>query len=284
MIYKKDANFPYPILAESSVGYKEDHTFQIAVQFEEDADHYRFSIQNNMTSVFLRGLIEKQDASYLLVIQGKDNQFFPLAPERMYVDIPQNKISLKKRTSIQLHIVSNKRISFTENLELTPFYNQFKHEVTVEPYSMLGFSNVVTFEGGMKNPTELFEKRLNPELSSAIKFELESEFIVIEFKEEAFQLQAAGPALLNPFLYTGLRVALERFVRTYANEDEDYVDLEDIEEPTDLLDYKLHHLMVRKLIEEINFDNIDEVISKISSGVMEKYVKAVEGLRQHEED
>lgn len=283
MIYKKDANFPYPIITETALSYV-GSTFQISVGFEEDEDVYRFTINCELTSAFVRSLLESGAVEYLLVIQSKDTKFYKLRPDQMSVEVLKRKISLSNRTSIQMHIVAKETISFAENGELTSFYDRMKNQIEVGKYSMIGYSNIVTFEGGMKHPTQLFEKRFNPKLKTAIKFELEREHIVIEFRDEESQLQSVGAAFMNPYLYTGLRMALERFVRNYADDGEEYVEIAQLEDPTDLLDYKLYYLMKHKSVAELDFDNIDEVIGKISNGIIEKYVHAVKGLRSSEED
>ncbi|AOV07408.1 hypothetical protein [Sporosarcina ureilytica] len=77
MIYKKDANFPYPIISETALGY-EDSTFQIRVGFEEDGDVYLFKINRELISSFVNELLQNGQAEYLLVIQSKDTKF--LAP------------------------------------------------------------------------------------------------------------------------------------------------------------------------------------------------------------
>lgn len=283
MIYKKDANFPYPIVTETALTYA-DCVFQIRVGFEEDGDLYRFNINSDLTSDFVQNLLDRGLAEYLLVIQSKDTKFYKLRPGQMHVEILKRKISLSNRTAIQLHIVAKEKISFATNDELTGFYDSMKDQIEVEEYSMIGYSNIVTFEGSMKNPTQLFEKRFNPELPTAIKYEMESEYIVIHFRDEEFQLQSVGAAFMNPYLYTGLRMALERFVRNYADDGEEYVEIEQIEDPTDLLDFKLHNLMKHKSVSEVNFDNLDEVIGKISNGMIEKYVDAAKGLKNNDED
>ena len=184
-----------------------------------------------------------------------------------------------------MHIVAKANISFQNNYELNQFYDQLKSSIVVPKFSMLGFSNIVTFEGGMKNPLDLFEKRLDPQLSSAIKFELGAECIIIHFRDEEVQFQsmAKASAFINPYLYTGLRMALERFIGTYAEEDDDIVELLQITQPEDLLDYKLYNLMISKSVEELSVDNIDEVIGRISHQIIEKYVKAVKELVTNED-
>ena len=171
MIYKKDANFPYPILSSSSLAYKESD-FTIKVSFEEDGDLYRFKITSQLDSDFVEALLHKSDAEYLLVIQSKDTKFFSLKPDNLQVEILKSRISLSNRTSIQLHIVTKNDVSFTDNRELNSFYDSMKDSIVISKFSMIGFSNIVTFEGGMKNPLELFEKRLNPNLNRLLNMNL----------------------------------------------------------------------------------------------------------------
>ncbi|RUL51328.1 hypothetical protein [Lysinibacillus antri] len=284
MIYKKDANFPYPILSSNTLAYEESD-FTIKVSFEEDGDLYRFKIAAQLTSEFVEALLKNGEAQYLLVIQSKDTKFFPLDMHNLQVEIAKNRMSLSNRTSIQLHIVAKSDIRFENNRELNSFYDQLKDSIVVPKFSMIGFSNIVTFEGGMKNPLDLFEKRLNPNLSSAIKFELGSECIIIHFRDEDIQFQSMtrANAFMNPYLYTGLRMALERFISNYADEDDDVVELSQMTQPEDLLDFKLYNLMTSKAVEELHVDNIDEVIGRISHQIIEKYVKAVKELVAHED-
>lgn len=284
MIYKKDANFPYPILSSNTFAYEESD-FTIKVSFEEDGDLYRFKIMPQLTSEFVEALINSGDAQYLLVIQSKDTKFFPLDLHNLQVEIAKSRMSLSSRTSIQIHIVAKSDIHFNNNHELNRFYEELKQSIIVPKFSMIGFSNIVTFEGGMKNPLDLFEKRLNPNLSSAIKFELGTECIIIHFRDEdtQFQSMSKASAFMNPYLYTGLRMALERFISNYAEEDEDVVELSQMTQPEDLLDFKLYNLMTSKAVEELHLDNIDEVIGRISHQIIEKYVKAVKELVAHED-
>lgn len=284
MIYKKDANFPYPILSSTTLAYEESD-FTIKVSFEEDGDLYRFKITPQLTSAFVEELLNSGDAQYLLVIQSKDTKFFPLDPQSLQVEIAKNRMSLSNRTSIQIHIVAKSEIRFDNNDELNSFYDELKRSIVVPKFSMIGFSNIVTFEGGMKNPLDLFEKRLNPNLSSAIKFELGTECIIIHFRDEEIQFQSMSKAsaFMNPYLYTGLRMALERFISNYADEDDDVVELSQMTQPEDLLDFKLYNLMTSKAVEELHVDNIDEVIGRISHQIIEKYVKAVKELAVHED-
>lgn len=283
MIYKKDANFPYPILSSSALGYEESD-FTIKVSFEEDKDVYRFLIKSYVTSDFVEELLRKGEVEYLLVIQSKDTKFFTLTQDNLQVEILKNRMSLSNRTSIQLHIVSKVDISFKNNHELSSFYDSLKENIVIPKFSMMGYSNIVTFEGGMKNPLELFEKRLDPNLSSPIKYELGTECIIIHFRDEELQFQtmAKASAFLNPYLYMGLRIALEQFIKSCSEKnDDDFVELSQIPQPEDLLNFKLYNLMTSKSVEELSFDNIDEVISRISHQIIEKYARAVKELITH---
>ena len=284
MIYKKDANFPYPILSSNTFAYEESD-FTIKVSFEEDGDFYRFNIMPQLTSAFVEALLNSGDAQYVLVIQSKDTKFFPLKLHHLQVEIAKSRMSLSSRTSIQIHIVAKTDIHFDNNHELNRFYEALKQSIVVPKFSMIGFSNIVTFEGGMKNPLDLFEKRLDPNLSSAIKFELGTECIIIHFRDEDTQFQSISKAsaFMNPYLYTGLRMALERFIHNYAEEDEDVVELSQLTQPEDLLDFKLYNLMTSKAVEALHLDNIDEVMGRISHQIIEKYVKAVKELVAHED-
>lgn len=284
MIYKKDANFPYPILSSTSFSYEESD-FTMKVNFEEDGDIYRFKIKPTLSSPFMESLLVTNQAEYVLVIQSKDTKFFTLQLDHLVVDLHKSRMSLSSRTSIQLHIVAKTDISFAQNEELNAFYAPLKESITVSRYAMLGYSNIVTFEGAMKNPFDLFEKRLDPNLKSAIKFELGSESIILHFRDEEIQFQAMpkANAFLNPYLYTGLHMALERFIKTYADDGEDIVELSQMTAPDDLLDFKLYNLMVNKSVEELSVENIDEVIGRISNQMIEKYVKAVKELAVNED-
>lgn len=284
MIYKKDANFPYPMLSSNTFAYEESD-LTVKIEFEENGDKYRFKIVPNLTSEFIKHLLNTEMAGYVLVIQSKDTKFFPLKLDNLQVELNRNRMSLSSRTSIQLHVVSKTNVNFSNNMELNSFYNSMKQSINVSRNTMLGFSNIVTFEGGMKKPADLFEKRLNPQLKSAIKFELGSECIVISFREEKFQFQtmAKSSDFLNPYLYTGLYIALTRFITTYSEEKEDIVELSQITEPEDLLDFKLYHLMVNKMVTELSSENIDEVIARISHQLIEKYADSVKELAINED-
>ena len=79
MIYKKDANFPYPVLTNTSNSY-ESGGFTLNVDLKENTDNYRFDIEYEVESDFLKQLLARKQAQLFLIIQSKDNKFFKLQP------------------------------------------------------------------------------------------------------------------------------------------------------------------------------------------------------------
>jgi hypothetical protein len=278
MIYKKDANFPYPVLTNTSNSYASSQ-FILDVELHENVHHYQFDFKYEIDSEFINNLLKSGRALPILIIQSKDNKFFKLDFTQRSIRILKSRISISSRTSIQMHIQSTEDISFKHNADLSIFYDKFKDELVVPKHSILGYSNVVMFEGSTTKPLELFEKKLNPELKSAIKIELSHETIVIQYRNEEFQFNnlPKSNTLNNPYVYTGMHMALQRFI-VNNGEDNEYVDLLEIDPPTNPLDLKLFHLMRKKMVEELSIDTIDEVIYAISDKMIEKYTSVVKGL------
>ena len=282
MIYKKDANFPYPLLTNTSSSYQ-GCNFILDVSLEENSENYRFEINYEMDSNFILELLQSKHAQLVLVIQSKDNKFFNLKLGERYIEISKSRISLSKRTNIQLLIQAKEEISFAKNEDLSPFYDALKDEIVVPKHSILGFSNCVIFEGSNNKPLELFEKRVNPNIKSDIKIELGSETIVIQYKKEELQFSDSpmSNTLNNHYIYMGLQKALYRFIVTHS-EDGESVDLEQLDHPEDGLDFKLYTLMKKKMVQELNVENMDEVICLISDKILDKHANAIKGLYQNE--
>lgn len=274
MIYKKDANFPYPVLTNSSNSYK-DCNFTLDVNLEENTHNYRFTIDYDIDSEFIIEVLNSGQAELILVVQSKDNKFFILKNGEKAIEISKSRISLSKRTTIQLLIKAKENISFKNNYDLSEFYEEFKDEIIVPKNSVLGFSNSLIFEGSTTKPLEIFEKKIDPNLKCDIKIELGSETIIINYKNEALQFRdsSQSAALNNPYIYMGLQKALYRFIINNGNGEE--VDLDSIDCPTEGLDFKLYNLMQKKMITDLNLDNMDEVIHTISDKIIDKYAVAV---------
>lgn len=278
MIYRKDANFPYPILTGTSQNYQ-NNEFLIDIEINEDTENYYFQLNNvEIESEFINNLLRNNEARLILIIQSKDNKFYFLKSQYEQITIPKSRISLNRRTSIQLHIQAEKDISFSNNDDLNRFYDVYKENIIVPKNALLGFSNVLVLEGRFKKPLELFSKTVDPDLKSEIKIELGSETINICYKEPNFQLNDVrnSNAFNYPYVYMGLQKALQRFINTYG--EDDAVDIEFMEVPEDLLDQKLYNLMQNKSITELNSESIDEVIHLISDNLVEKYTVAVKEM------
>lgn len=278
MIYKKDANFPYPLLTNTSNSY-DGCNFTLDIELNENTYEYIFQINYDIESDFIKKLIRENKAQLVLVVQSKDNKFFNLSLNETIKTIPKNRISLSKRTTIQLLIQSKEEINFKENNDLNIFYGSIKDQINVPKHSILGFSNSVMFDGSTAKPLELFEKKVDPNLKSEVKVELGSETIIINYKSDELQFidSPVSSTINNIYVYMGLQKALYRFVNTYGGEDEE-VDLEELDLPTDGLDLKLYGLMKSKMIKSVSLENIDEVICSITDRILEKYTSAVRGL------
>lgn len=278
MIYKKDANFPYPLLTNTSNSY-DGCNFTLDIELNENTYEYIFQIKYDIESDFIKKLIRENKAQLVLVVQSKDNKFFNLNLNENIKTIHKNRISLSKRTTIQLLIQSNEEINFKDNHDLNTFYGSIKDQINVPKHSILGFSNSVMFDGSTSKPLELFEKKVDTNLKSEVKVELGSETIIINYKSDELQFidSPVSSTINNIYVYMGLQKALYRFVNTYGQEDEE-VDLEELDLPTDGLDLKLYRLMKSKMVKSVNLDNVDEVICSITDRILEKYTSAVRGL------
>ena len=106
MIYKKDANFPYPILTNTSNSY-DNCSFILDVNLEENTNEYIFEINYDINSSFIEKLLKDRQATLVLIIQSKDNKFFNIDYGQKTISISKSRISLSKRTTIQLFVQSN---------------------------------------------------------------------------------------------------------------------------------------------------------------------------------
>ncbi|WP_270181120.1 hypothetical protein [Alkalihalobacillus sp. CinArs1] len=277
MIYRKDANFPYPVLANTSYSYA-TNSFDLDVNVIENAEYYHFDFEYMIDSEFIREQIKRRNAQLILIIQSKDNKFVKLNPDQKTVKIHKSRVSLNKRTSIQLHIQALEDISFENNEDLSEFYLQFKEEIIVPKFSLLGYSSVIVFDGSITKPFDLFEKKVNENLKSDIKVELGNETIIIHYKNPEYQFNnlPKSNVLNNPYIYTGLSKALQTFITNNSNDGD--VDIQEMQEPEGSLDFKLYNLMKSKKVTELNMENIDEVIYMISDRIIEKFTTALGGL------
>ena len=215
------------------------------------------------------------------MFRAKDNKFFRVE-NNSKVSIPKNRISLDNRTSIQLIIRAEEQIDFHDNNDLTDFYTGIKAKISIDKHCLLGLSNVVIFDGSMRKPFDIFEKRISSGLNSDIKIEVGSETIIIEYKHEDYQfVTSPNSSILNyPYIYMGMQKALMNMI-TEKSEDGESLDFTDMEMPEEPLYAKLYNLLKSKGIDGVDIKNIDEVIYKSSDRILEKFSNVIKGLNEN---
>ncbi|VEI08521.1 hypothetical protein [Kurthia zopfii] len=275
MIYKKDANFPYPVFASNVKTYLKNE-FLIDLDINEDEKNFIFKFTEfEIESDFIKQMREENKIQFILIIQSKDNWFTKLTSTNDEIKVPKNRLSLNNRTLIQVHIQALESINFKGNEDLIPFYDAFKEEITVQKNGLIGYSNVLVLEGRFRKPLEIFSKRVDQNLSSEIKIELGNETIELVFKDADYQFGELpkSSGLMLPYIYMGMQKALYQFIKNYGTEDS--VELEYLDEPENLLDLKIFNLMRNKNVDELSIDNVDEVINQISDSMIGKYASTV---------
>ena len=276
MIYKKDANFPYPILTNTSNAYN-NSKFHLVIGLDEIGNDYCFEPQYDISSEFIKSQIQSENASLILVVQNKDTKFYEMDQDQKFIKIPRERISIKEKTSIQLLIKAKEDISFINNEDLSDFYGNFKESILVPKNSILGLSNIITLNV-IKKPQELFEKKIDPNLKGPFEIELSNETIILKFKNENYQFVDIpnNRDLNNAYIREGLGRAVINFV--INNGEENVVEIDEIDPPEVELDFKLYNLMKSRNVKEVSLENIDEVVNIIGNNIIEKFTNAVRGL------
>lgn len=282
MIYTKKANFPYPILMNYTDDYK-DAKFELDVTLRDNADDYTMDISWKINSDFIKKQLKSENASLMLIIKSKDNQFYKIKySKNAQICIPKSKLCINTKTVIQLMIKTNTNISFKENEDLNEFYCDIKEDIQIKAGMVLGFSNIVIFDGSQQKPYDLFERKVDKKIKSDIEIRLGEETIILVYKNEELQFSSMQNAkeLNYVYLYMGLQRALSAFlIHVNTGNEEEGVYINEIDPPENALDSKLYSLMQSKNITELNMDNIDEVICKISDKLIMRYTDAVRGLQ-----
>ena len=276
MIYKKDANFPYPILTNTSNAYN-NAKFHLVIGLDEIGNDYCFEPQYDISSEFIKSQIQSENASLILVVQNKDTKFYEMDQDQKFIKIPRERISIKEKTSIQLLIKAKEDISFINNEDLSDFYGNFKESILVPKNSILGLSNIITLNV-IKKPQEFFEKKIDQNLKGPFEIELSNETIILKFKNENYQFVDIpnNRDLNNAYIREGLGRAVINFV--INNGEENVVEIDEIDPPEVELDFKLYNLMKSRNIKEVSLENIDEVVNIIGNNIIEKFTNAVRGL------
>lgn len=279
MIYKKEASFPYPVLSNTSTNYKENDFILDVANLTENEDMYTFEFSYEITSSFVNHLLSAGKANLIFVIQSQDNFFKILKKEEKIVSVPKNRLSLSYRTTIQLLIRSVDEVNFSECDELNDFYEEIRDDITIERNNLVGYSNLVVFEGSENKPLELIERKVDTTLTSSFKVELGPSTIILVFKDEKYQLNdiMRNNSVMNMYIYEGLSRALYKFIQDNQSgmENEEFIELNSLSEQSTPLNQKLLDLMLNKGIEDIDLESIDRIISIISNDIIEKFVYSI---------
>lgn len=282
MIYNKDAVFPYPVLSRTSQSYQENYfTFDVNVTDEDEAN-YEFSLNYKISSPFLIKLLQEDKAALMLIIQSGDNYFEKISYGQEKINLKKNRLSLSKRTKLQLHILSMEKITFNQAEDLVKFYNDYKDEIEVKRHSLLAYSDEVIFESSEEKPVDLFEQLIDSELPIPFKVELTSETIRLIFKNREISLEDSHikASLRNLYVYIGLIRALTEFIESNIG-NEEFIVLETID-PEKGLHRKLKDLMMNRGVTDIDPENLDYVIQKMSDNIIVKYTNGVREMVENE--
>ncbi|SHJ59078.1 hypothetical protein SAMN02745248_00492 [Hathewaya proteolytica DSM 3090] len=232
MIYTKKANFPYPLLINNTDDYK-NANFDFDVELKENADEYIFEIQYNISSDFIIDMLKNKKARIILIIKARDNQFHVISDmNNAVVHVKKSRLSLDSRTVLQLMLQARIDIGFKDNNDINCFYDEYKDNIVVNAGMALGFSNTILFDGSQNKPFDLFEKRVDSSIISDIEIELNSETIVIVYKNEDMQFRdiSFSRDLNNPYIYMGLQKAIMKFIINNSATPDEGVKLDDIVE------------------------------------------------------
>ena len=277
MIYTEEASFPYPVISSSSSDYK-DRSFIFDAKITGDSENYKIDIDIAIGSEFLEELIKDKKIEYILIIKTQDNNFYKLDKDYNVV-IKRNEISFRSGSKMQIFLRSVEEINLKDNIDLDEFYTKDKEDIIISKNSIIGFSNIIIYERSEKTSIDLFEKLVDESILSEIKIEIREENIAIIFKDKKYQYNDSSQSkrLNYPYIYMGLqKILMEMIVMDSKNED--YV-LEIDENSVAHTGKPVYRKIIRLLqevdVKQISFEEIDEVISKISPNIIKEYYKGV---------
>ncbi len=280
MIYKKNSSFPHPVLCYDNNSYVNSE-FSFLVDIFEAEKYYTFKFKTILKSEYIKSLLLDKSARLVVVIQDIDSKYYTITSSKPLV-IDKSRINLSDKCVMQMFVISKKKISFKYNNELSNIYDKYKDEIIVGPHSILAISSKNVFDGNIKKPYDLFEKRIDEKIRSEIKIDLGNECIVINYKNSDMQFQEiANNEILNySYVYMGLQKAIYAFINDYRSTYEDnFVDLNkiDISELKPLYS-KLYSLITSNEIYLLEYEDTDYVISRISDNIIYKHQNYIRRL------
>ena len=282
MIYLKNATFPYPIFAPFSNDYtKGIFDFNVEDVFD-DQEEYKFEISYNLENPFFEKLIKMNLAKMYFIIENISYFYFEVTNNTF--SIAKKRVALNKRTRFQLVIVTEKAISFKNNNYLHPSFKEDNLEILIKPHQTIALSNVITYDGELKKPYDLFRFKLDEKLKQEIKIEISNEIITIVYSDSKYKYDgfARSKHLNNHYVYLGLTHAFMRMINLYGGENQEII-ISDQESFNEELNKKLLTLLKIYKVPSLSIENIDEVIHSISDKIMHKHYQAIKELSKNED-
>lgn len=284
MIYNKDAAFSYPILTNNSSSYINSEFVFDVENLNSNNNEFIFHFSYFISSNFIRNLLEQNKAEVVFILSSQDNFFKRLKLEDNKVILSKSRVSLTNRTKVQLHIHALEDISLSECTDLNQFYEKYKSEIIIPKNSLLGFSNIIEYKGSKNNPEKLFEIDIMESQKEPFKIELGQNTIILRFKDKKYQLNhlKSDRHLKNMYIYSGLSRALSQFIINNDHLNEGSIQIDELSSnDVDDLDQKLLTLMKNKGVDNLSHEKIDQVISDITDGIIEKYIYSIERLAEY---
>lgn len=280
MIYDKEVSFPYPILSFLSNDYI-DNNFELYLSPLENNDYFEFKIDYQMSSDFIKKLIDDKLARIYLLISTKDSKFFEVDLITSTVKIHRSRITLNTRSFFQLAVVSATHLNYEQNNDLIDDYSEIKREINIDKNQIIALSNIERFDGEIKKPYQLFISQVDPNLKSAVKISIEDEFIYIKVRDQELLYKSfvRRKELNYHYVYLGLQKALLQFL---IDEKTEQILIDEQDESNDPFFRKLHRFLKIKRIKRVSLDDIDLIISIISDQIVEKHFKVIKELNERD--
>jgi hypothetical protein len=282
MIFLKNVTFPYPIFAPFSDDYFKG-TFEFNVEdVIDDEDKYKIEIRYELEHPFFVKLLQKNFAKLYFVIDNVTYFYFEVKSN--FFNISKSRVALNKRTRFQLMIVTQSPISYKQNNYLDHEFRENQDEIIIQANQTIALSNVITYDGELKKPYDLFMFRVDPNLRQEIKIDISNEIITIIYSDPKFKYDGFTKAkhLNNHYVYLGLTQALFRMLNQYGGENQEII-ISDQETFSEELNKKLLSLLKIYKVEVVNQENLDEVIHAISDKVILKHYNAIKELNRNED-
>ncbi|KPG90115.1 hypothetical protein, partial [Staphylococcus hominis] len=261
-------------------GYK-DAFFKFDIDnLYDDGKNYVFNLNYEISSLFVKNLITQNKATLVFILSSQDNYFKRLTNNQKQVIIPKSRVSLSNRTTIQLHIQSLETINMEKCEDLQEIFKDYKEHIIIDKHKLIGYSNVVKYQGTEYHSSNLFKLNVNKNYKNAFEVEIDENAIILKFNSYKHLVGKDNDKnLLNIYIYIGLNRAINKFILNNNIENEEFLQLDILDDQMMTnLDSKLLKLMLNKGIKDIDYESLDDVISKVSNNIIERYTNAMEEI------